>query len=265
MKIIFIIYHLIATFIMFMALLGNVLGVIALSLKKNKMKSLRIKFIYKYLFLINLSHLLKMIFELFGFSLIDTYIPCKYLHYVNYSVENLSSMLLIYILLERVVSLICPIKRRILQKEKTQKMYLSVLIAFNFVYFSPYLYLSTVNETKNCQLNDPNLDHILNLMEILNRAIVPSLLISIMNSIVIWKSITKPRKTSMTTVTCILLGLFYLLLTLPLTLMLSLDSAAHFSDNAFHLAMFLFYSSYGVDFYVICVFNSRFRRKFLQF
>ena len=253
MKNLFLVYYVIVPFLVFVGVVGNLMGLVAFTFKK--LKSIRIKCIYKCLFLVNLGHFFKIISEMTGITLLR---PCRYSYYLSYSYENLSSMLLVYILLERLVIR----KRCILRQPKSQLIYIVFLIGYNFIFYSPFLFFPTKDDSADCQFNDSAIESILNQMDLVNRAIVPYSLLAIMSMILISKSIGNkmPKKTQ----TSILLSLSYLLLALPLSVMLSLDAeVSYFGDFVLHLAFFLYYSSFGVDFFVIWVFNSKFRQEFL--
>jgi hypothetical protein len=99
----------------------------------------------------------------------------------------ISPYLLIYISIEKLISIKYPSETFFLRKKETQLIYFIGILAFNFVYYLPVAYVFKIdyqNETNltlitNCKVNDFNFFTIINFMDIVNRLVVPIVIMAV--------------------------------------------------------------------------------------
>ena len=216
--------------------------------------------------------------------------------------------------MERYVSLQDLSKTYTLRESSKQVYCLIVIIVYNFVYYFPCIlffevisskfehlsnstneslviivlyfkysiqkyiislaYLQIGIETR-CLIADPSLESILPVMDLLNRVLIPSVLMVIASALLI-KSVCSLRMGEFTeqlsnpdenghreirlAITSIILNLIYMFLTFPLPIILLLGD--HFSEFFLYLNFNLFCLSYSTNFYVLFSLNSLFRKEF---
>ena len=123
--------------------IGNTFGLIVLS-KKN-MKKIGPLNMYKYMFIVDMVHLLITIrFSLKGFGIHLSSISslwCKSLSYFAYSMASTSPMILAYLSIERFLSIKYP-EIIFLKRKRVQFVYFTVLICFNLINGDNYLKMS---------------------------------------------------------------------------------------------------------------------------
>ena len=119
-----------------LGLIGNLLGILVLSRKK--MDEIGPLKIYRYIFIFDSVYLLTILIPYLKFSYSIDFISeinftCKFYYYFVYSFSPISSLLLIYILFERYLSISHPTESNLLRKNKCQFIYLIVIIFFNLI------------------------------------------------------------------------------------------------------------------------------------
>jgi hypothetical protein len=153
-----------------LGLIGNLLGILVLSRKKmdeiGPLKSYRYIFIFDSVYLIPiLIPYLKYTYSIDFISEIN--FICKIYIYFTSSFASISSLLLIYILFERYLSISHPTESNLLRKDKTQFIYLIVIIILNLIYYSPvpFYYYShiKVNSTQIECSSDSDDRHIISI------------------------------------------------------------------------------------------------------
>lgn len=273
-------------------LLSNFLALITFA-KSKKLINIGSKNTYLYLFIVDSLFLIIMVldraFYFFGYDLI-TYssITCKLYPYFNRILATLSPMLLVFISIERYVSLQDLSKKFILRDPKNQFIYLMIIIIYNSLYFSPCLiYFEVLNINYNysgsnitwidfdselrCQIVDTKLKVIMPIMDLINRVIVPCLLMtsaSILLVITVHKSraaifqnvhgsVMREAKFALSSIG---LNVLYVTLTLPLPAVLLLGN--YVSDIILFFNFYLFCVSYSINFYILFVLNTLFRKEF---
>ena len=106
---------------------------------------------YMYLFVIDLACL----FIILNNHLIQTYdtgfqllsrFTCKLYMYFAYTFSPLSPMILIYILVERYLSIKYPVESNLLRNKKCQLIYISSIIFINILYFSYIPFISDLSD-----------------------------------------------------------------------------------------------------------------------
>lgn len=197
-------------------------------------------------------------------------------------------MLLVFISIERYVSLQDLSKKFILRDPKNQFIYLMIIIIYNSLYFSPcliYFEVLTINYNYSgsnitwidfdselrCQIVDTKLKVIMPIMDLINRVIVPCLLMtcaSIFLVITVHKSraaifqhdhdsVMREAKFALSSIG---LNVLYVILTLPLPAVLLLGN--YVSDIILFFNFYLFCVSYSINFYILFVLNTLFRKEF---
>lgn len=218
---------------------------------------------------------------------------CKMYPYLNRIFSTLSPMLLVYISVERYVSLQDLTKRFVLRNYKNQLLYLCVIILFNLVYYSPCLFFLELelelfdevekNETEyvfKCIIQNEKLKKWLPLMDLFNRVIVPCSLM-VIASIMLISSIRRSRirvlrdytsyenrvlfkiKDIKLAITSISMNVLYMVLTLPLPICLLFGD--DFSEVTINITFHLFFMSYSLNLFIVYVSNSLFRNEFMIF
>lgn len=135
----FFVFYLFSPIIIVLGLFGNIMGLIVL--KGNKLDKLGPKLMYRILFLMDLIFLLTLIkyymSESFDIHLETTSVWfCKFYYYITYGFSTISPMMLLYISIERIVSIKLPSKRFILRKQKYQIFYFLTVLISNLLLYS---------------------------------------------------------------------------------------------------------------------------------
>jgi len=254
-------YYSIVPIAVYISLAGNIIGIVCVL--KRKLQSIKTKFILKCLFAVDFIYLLKTLIEFAMINLeYQSIFPCKFFYYLSYfSFENVPPMILLYMSLERLISIVKPQKSYILRQNTNQFFYFIFLISFNLLYYSPFISLDMKyrNDTADYESNDSKKEIVFKSMDILNRICFPWFLLLITTIVLIFK--LKCKYFFSLTMTCILLNLSHLALSLPLTLVLNSD--LKFSVNNVYLSFILYNSNFGIDFYIIFFFNLKFRHELL--
>ena len=127
----------------------NKMGLVVLSRKR--LDKLGPKQMYKYLFIIDvdclvivLSNHLARSFDT-GLSLLSPF-TCKLYMFFAYTFSPLTPMILIYILIERYLSIKYPVEINFLRNKKSQFIYISILILTNILYF---LYIPFISDLRH--------------------------------------------------------------------------------------------------------------------
>ncbi len=187
--------------ILVFGLLGNLFGLKVST--RNKLIEIGPLKIYQYLFLIDSIYFIALINNYLaysysiGFSLISSF-SCKIFRYLSYVFSPVSSMLLIYILIERYLSVKYPVESNMLQIKKIQYIYIISIIILNFIYFLPtffyydirFIDLALSNSTTKtiiCKIDDDN--EVPFYLFFTSRIIIPSFFIFIFTILLIFKVI----------------------------------------------------------------------------
>jgi hypothetical protein len=266
-------------------LIGNTLGIIVLFNKD--LKKIGPRNTYIFLFLSDSIYLLQIIETYFqyGYNLnlatLSDY-SCKLWNYCNYSFATVSSYLIVYISLERCISLIQPAQRFFLNKNKNQLIWFILVIFGCMLYYLPVgLYYkgfsSYDNETLTitCDFVDTNAQLLISYMDLIARAILPFFLMIICSVTLIY-SLFKSRmrvvenflaeenqtfhRELILSVSSLSLNIIYIATQLPISITIFESQL----DNFFELTFYIFYISYAINFYIILATNSLFRSRFCR-
>lgn len=274
-------------------LCSNLIAII-IFIRSKRLVNIGTRVIYLFLFLVDSSFLVIMVVDRAsfynGFDLI-TYssLACKLYPYLNRILATLSPMLLVYISIERYVSLQDLTKRFVLRSQKVQLIYILIIIGYNSIYYSPCLaYFEIIDVNKQvenrtnssdydeielkCHVLDPLLESVLPIMDLANRVIIPCFMMTLSSSLLIY-SVHKSRfevfalhergsqsREIKFAITSISLNMFYVLLTLPLPVVLVFGN--YISDLILFINFYLFCLSYALNFYILFLLNSLFRHEF---
>lgn len=163
-----VIHYFFAPISLVFSFIGNILGIFVMN-RKELIKIGPIK-MYQYLFIANL------IFSLFildnyllythgiGFSIISN-ITCKLYRFIVYPIMSLTPLIMVYIVLERYLSIKFPVESNFLRKNNIQFIYILTIIIFDFIIFSYLPFVSEIEitnrtnsynnitiETKSCEI-----------------------------------------------------------------------------------------------------------------
>ena len=283
----FFVYFLIAPIIFIVGIVGNTLGIFILLRKK--LEKIGPRNMYIYLLVSDWIFLLFMVINYFtyGFemdiTILSKYI-CKIYWYLNYFLAPVSPWILIYISVDKVISIKYPSKRFFLRKTTNQFIYLLVIIVYNSFFYVPVSYYFNIiktysNETNRtittCDYIDAEKRQLINYMDTGNRIILPVLIITIC-SITLFVSIIRIRvrimenfrhnnhenikKDIRLVFSLILLNTVFVLLNVPNAVFIYFS----FSDFEFVFTLYIFYSTYACNFYIILFTNTLFRKELFQ-
>jgi hypothetical protein len=209
---------------------------------------------------------------------------CKLWNFCNYSFATVSSYLIVYISLERCISLIQPAWKFILRKRKSQLIWYLIVIFVCLVYYLPaglYFKIISISDdgrfTTTCDFADINAQLLISYMDLIARAVVPFFLM-IVCSVTLIYSLFKSRlrvvenflaeenqsfyRELRLAVSSISLNIIYIATQLPISI--TIFQSQYYSNFIYELSFYLFYFSYAINFYIILATNSLFRSRFIS-
>lgn len=286
------------TIILF-GIFGNIMGLIILFTRK--LTNLGPVHIYIFLLSLDLIYLFKILIDyiIYNSFQVDlstlSRISCKMTFFVNYSLDVGSPMLLVYISIEKYISIRYPSKRIVLRRKGNQSAYFLLITIFNlFLYLPVYFNSDTLSfvypndATTNttfvsnrtiCTFVDSSFLAKLSYIDLLNRVLIPFVLMVTCSCLLI-KTIFRSRRRVIQSflddeirartfkrdlkfsISSILLNIIYLFLNLPrslFTLFLTQNQPGLF------FTIYFFYLSFAANFYLVLVSNSLFRKEFVLF
>lgn len=283
-----------APLVLVLALFGNTVGLIVL--QKKSLNKIGPRRAFSYLLFMDSFYIVQIItpYLLFGYSVdltVVSSLTCKLYQYFNYSLCSQSSMILVFISVDRLVSIKYPLKIDFFRKTKTTLGFFILINVYNLLYYLPIAFYYDVqsyiplnankssNETQLayfCNFIDEKSQLILGWMDLTNRVLVPFKLMIILSSILVFYIFKTRRHANLGSnieqkhfhrdlkfsITCITLNLIYVAFNLPISItVLYPDYYLYLSYPA---NLFLFYASYAVNFYVLYLSNSQIRRECLN-
>ncbi len=163
---------------------------------------------YMYLFSTDTFFLAQLIFNYISFgwpeydpSLISVYL-CKIYWFICFVSAPFSPYLIVYISVERFVAFKYPSRKSIMRSKLNQLIYLTLIIVYNWLLYSTtaiFAEISSDNSTnqtgyiKQCAFSNPEIGMILNLIDTVNRVILPFILMIVFTFLLIF-TIVKSRQ-----------------------------------------------------------------------
>jgi hypothetical protein len=207
---------------------------------------------------------------------INSSIGCKLYQLIAYGMDALSPWCLIYISFERFITTKYFAKRFLFKRKKYQIIFLILLFVFNILYhvniFFSFDILAIDNSTICFFNNDENQIIIAN-MDLANFFLLPFFLM-LLFSILLIATILKSRRTMNSnntarenrhhrkdiklSISLLFMNLLFFLLNLPIVT----DQFLPFDSDKYTIVNYIYYSSYGVNFYILLGTNSLFRKEF---
>lgn len=276
--------------LLLMGLIGNFLGLRVLS--SRKLEKIGPRRMYQLLFISDSFILIEILVNYLQYAYqidvtIVSNLACKSFHFLNYSLATISPMILVYISLERYVAVKYPSKVSQFRSFRNQLQFFALIIVFNFVYYVPIpIFIGLkVNGTDTeihealtgCDFSNTNAKDIISYMDLVNRAVLPFTLMSFCSGMLIKQIINSRQRIQMNNFslgerrrsqkdiklgcTLICINVIYILFNLPYSVAVFLDD--YNTNNIYIFSYYLFYSSFAINFYIILMSNSLFRKQFL--
>jgi hypothetical protein len=278
----FFINYVFAPVILLIGLFGNIMGLIIVG--KKKLVKIGPVIIYKCLFVSDNIYLIQIIFTYmpyaFNFDPINlSNIGCKIYNFFSYGLDALSPWCLVYISIEKFISVAYPNKRFIFKKNKNQIIYFILLFLFNILYhlnipFSMEIFRVDFDNSSSCDFINNN-GIIINNMDLVNCVLAPiflMILFSLLLIIFIFKSrrrvhlnnsdreIERLKRDIKFSISLLSINLLFILLNLPFTIFIVLPY--YDDDEIFVTLSYICFLSYAINFYLLLLTNSLFRSEF---
>jgi hypothetical protein len=285
-----------APIVIILGAIGNLLGMIVISQKK--LKEMGPQKIFICMFALDCIYF-PLIFHPYMAYMFATNVTnmssvaCKLYWYARYSMAFISPMMNVYVSVERFISITFPSKKLFLQKKSSQHIFIAMISVANVLlavdvalYFDiVYVNISSTNHTTiqiyYCDFVDIYWQDVSGYIDLISRVIVPAGLMIIFSFLIagsIFRSRDRIARISNTAanhannatlrkdirfaVVCVGLNLFYILFSLPVSIVVLMPN---YADNQFYIiTSFLFFLAYSSNFYLMISFNRLFRRVFFQ-
>lgn len=280
----FFIFYVFPAMVIFSNLFGNILALIML--QRKNLRKIGPLLMHKFLFISDLTYSIPTFITYlvmgFGIGLFNhSMLACKIYFYFNHTLTSFSAEAIIYIAVDRLISIKFPTRRLLLKNKKIQFGSILGFVLFNLVYEVPALFnygTKTINNnTKLCASVDPTMKLVVLYMDLTYRVIILSLLmlvVSILIIYIIFKSRSRIRsstnrenekfnKDSRLAVTSLVINLVYFILNSQFTLCSFFSSSI--PSYVYSFSFNVFYLSYASNFYIMVASNKLFRREFLSF
>jgi len=280
------VYYLMAPIIFTLGLTGNILGFKVL--ERKKMEQIGPLFIYRCMFVIDTMFLMSIFIFYFdkAFSLsffLISDLCCKLFFFMANSVKVYCPMILIYISMDRFISLKYYSKRKLFKQKKYQLLYLIGFVSFNFVYYMPVLFYYEINvDSQNISVcTYAGASSIFVVYMDLVFSYLAFLVILTFSFLLIHKIFASRKRISSNqqsvpanamknhkkdirlAVTSISLNLFYLLLYSPMMIVYYFFPDIYVRTYA--ALMYVFFTISASDFYILVLTNRLFRNEFIGF
>jgi len=266
-------------------MIGNFIGLKVINGKK--LKNIGPILIYKFLFITDSIYLpqILIVYMITGFNCDITILSslgCKVYNYFNYALDSFSPWLLVYISVEKFISIIYPEKRFVLRQNLNQFLFLVGIIFFSLIYYIPQAFcwdvidVGSTNETfMQCTYINYELQQVSSYMDVIHRFAIPFTLMIVFSSLLIGSIFKSRNQVANYTadngkrlkrdirfaVSSFSMNLLFMALNLPLSI---LELTPNFSLILFNTTLYLFYLSYGVNFYILLITNSIFRAELFE-
>ena len=274
-------------------MIGNIFGLIVLY--RNKLKGIGPIYIYRSVFIADIIYLPQIIVNYmitqFNYDItIRSSFVCKIYQYINFVPDAISPWLLVYISIEKFITITNIGGYKFLLRSKLiQINYIFGLIIFAFIYYivQPFCFdLININSSDNttndttpvyiCYFKNDYLQHVSALFDTIHRVILPFLLMIVFSALLVATIFRSRRRVANAVsstnndmkrlkrdikfaISSFSMNLLFIILNLPLSLM-NLSIGQSLTDV--YLTVYLFYFSYGCNFYCMLLTNSIFRNEF---
>lgn len=284
----FLVNYILPAIVLAIGLLGNTLAFRVLSNKN--LINIGPRDMYRYMFLADTFYLLQII----GANLQYTYsldvtlisnISCKIWYHFNYSLASVSPWLIVYISVDRWISIKYPARRFFMRNQMNQFIwFLIVVVALQIYYLPVPLFfdlaeVSPANETSlaefQCYYSTEWSGLLISYMDLVIRVIAPfsfMLLMSVLLSHSMFESrrrivenfLGEENQTFFKEIrlaaSSICLNVIYVFMQLPTSVYVFYMTDA--TDYKYTFTLYLFFLSYAFNFYIILATNSLFRKNF---
>ena len=274
------VFFFLAPLILLIGVFGNTIGFVVF-VKRDLIKIGPV-FMYKFLFVFDSAALISVsnyyLTEIFHINFVAfTSLSCRLYGYILFSVSSVSPMLLVYIYLERLLSLKYPVESNFLRKQKSQKIYLAVILLINLIIYIqvPFTYdLIASKNISTCEFIDSKSREISSFINFFNKILIPFSLMIIITAILLYTTIKSRSNVSalhslkeirifkkdvnLVKVT-ILKCLMIIFSNLPVLIVYFF-----YKETDFLSALFIsfFYICNALNFYILWIFNALFRKEF---
>ena len=267
-----------------LGLIGNSLGTVVFMRKKFANISIGPRNMFVYLFSIDSIYLIQILVSYFqlayeiNFLQLNKFdVVCKLYYYFNYALDPISALILVYISVDRLISLRYPARRGMLRNTRVQLVFLTCVVVFNLVFYIPVYFdagikLLTDNSSNVTILNKicgSSSDYIL-LMDAVNRIVIPFFLMTCC-SVLLIVTVCTSRRSSLSNETIrrdvrfaimsVFLDMIYVFLNLPEVILFTVPDT--YSFVFYQMAFYLYYACYACNFWLILLFNSFVRKEFV--
>ena len=270
-----------------LGLIGNFGFLVVYSQKRFRNFSFRFVFIFLSIFdsiylIINTG--LDCLNHLFSFNIKNkSILSCILTGYFEYLLGPISPWLIAYVSFERLFS-ISPFFHgfKKMKKKEYQIAYIVSIIIFNFLYYLPVLLVLNRDDgflnltTHDCEdFNDRTISY----MDLFFSTVIPAFLMLFATAMIIFsifkstnrlakhgvsKVKRRIRKDIKFSITSIFLNVVFIILNLPLCVIYLDEDNFDKNSVSYVVSLYLFYTTYAINFYLFLVVNSSFRNEFLK-
>jgi hypothetical protein len=204
-------------------------------------------------------------------------IGCKLINYFNYALDALSPWCLVYISVEKFISIAHPAKRFLFKNNINQIIYFISLFLFNFVYHIsvPFFYeILNFENITDCFISSNEHLLIVIIMDLMNFFFLPFLLMICFSSLLIGYIFKSRRRVNNSlrenrnfkkdikfAISSLSMNFLFILLNLPNEVYFFL---AYTNNTIFLTITYMYFLSYAINFYLILMTNSLFRKEFFS-
>jgi hypothetical protein len=260
---------------------GNIISLIVLT--NAKLKNIGPLYMYRFLFIADSIYLPQIIITYMGTGFnynpkILSSLGCKVYQYFSYALDAVSPWVLVYISVEKFISISYPqAKFAKLRRKSVQFKSMIFLSLFAGVYYiaQPLCYelinTGSLNQTHyRCTYINDVAQQVSSLMDTVHRVILPFSLMFVFSILLIGSifmsryrvhdSLVQDKRLKRDirfAISSFSMNLLFVILNLPMSVIEIIPNA---SSISFYTTLYLFFFSYGVNFYVLFFTNSIFRK-----
>ena len=278
------VYYVFAPFVFVLGLIGDILAIKVL--RHKDLENIGPRDMYYYLFLSDLFELLQIIviylqytFDINLSTISD--LSCRLWNYVFYTFATISPWLIVYISLDRCISIQRPAWRFTLRKRKNQFIWFILVIIVNIIYYIPvgfYFKGFSSNNTSHqiiCDFANKDAVLLISYLDLAIRVILPFCLMFEF-SLMLTNSLFKSRrrivenflpdenqtfyKEIRLALSSITMNIIYMITQLPVSITVFQST----SDLYYISTLYLFFIGYAINFYIVLATNSLFRTRFIK-